>query len=190
MTPEKFQIISICLSGGQILATLIGFILVVVQISRTRRWNKLHFTRGFIDEEKLLRLKDNTSKYLTKHGVVWKDGGKITSIQAQKLSNDLEAQRNLNAYLNLFENLGTAVNIGAADEKATYATYGYLLPSTFDFFQEYIKSERQSADDEEIYIELEKLAELWQMAIADKKRRVKLLIEEVHRSRGTKRYPY
>lgn len=98
-----------------------------------------------------------------------------TFIEAEKLHNRALSQEDIyqkivaksdllkavTHVLGLFEDTSIAIQTGYADEVVLYRSLRFMVTWNFDCLMPYIRQERQMPDGQDLYVELEKLANAW-----------------------------
>lgn len=77
------------------------------------------------------------------------------------ISKDTTINNAVITVLNQFETLSVAIQKGFADEDTLLTNLGFRIPFYFKTLEPYIKELRKQLDDEDLFIETEKLSRAW-----------------------------
>jgi hypothetical protein len=156
----------------QCAATIVGLgalFLLWWQIRETRLWNKLNSPHNFGDSEKTSRLEKDLYENLRQINV--DPRAAIDDSDVEKIISDDSAYISLKAYLNDLENICAAVGIGSVDKECAYAVHSCRVIEVHKQFSKFISAIQKKLDDPEVYIELQKVAAIWETRVL--KQRVK-----------------
>jgi hypothetical protein len=136
---------------------LVSLFLLWWQNKQINKWNKLNSPYNFINVSLLSEL---SRKYFDAFDRLDIDPHKfhLSDKDTDAIYEDNEAFISVTAYLNHLENICTAISIGCADDDCAYAVHANGIMRSYNKFDSFISKMRKSLDDDEIYIELEKVA--------------------------------
>lgn len=137
---------------------IVGLFLVWYQIKMTNAWNKVNTQHSLLGdlptEEQERRFAEIYRKY--------KQSDDAISIQAaEEIYKILDEDTCIKYVLNKFEQLCAAINANTIDENYAYAVHAAKITAKFTLFENYVNYMRKINKDDEIYLELEKVATRW-----------------------------
>lgn len=175
----------------QFIATFIGLIGIFLlwwQIRQTNIWNKLNSFKEFLDVSRTYELDKDLYEKL--RAIEVDPNSYIREEDVQKILSNDSAHLAVKAFLNDTENLCSAIRIGAIDYEGAYAVHSARVIAIYERYKKFIDSVRKNHDDDEIYIELEKIALEWSkkhLRKVDKERqKVEELKRELNDEKGVK----
>ena len=168
---------------------LTSLIFIWYQIRQARLWNKLKSEFNFLNLSKDAEFElavQNAFKALAIPIV-----GRSTALDAAEVTKvfaDENARHAIKTFLNYFENMCAAINVGHADEDLAFAVHSAEVLRTYMLFQPVIAEIRAVYKDDELFVELEKTCLRWK-AIEETKRKeqqqaVQRLKQKLEKSRG------
>jgi len=83
-----------------------------------------------------------------------------------KVKNDPEIYSRIRVFINVLEDASIAIQCKYVDEKILYKSLASAIPYVFKELEPYIRALRIIKRDDELYIEIEKLAHAWMVNIA------------------------
>lgn len=165
---------------------LLSLVLIFKQLRDSRLWNKLHFTytffpnplefeamETFLDERISFWKRDLELSDLEVKALI---GNKpLTAEEKKKLSESFgpsadkskvdqemyEAGRKLKLYLNQIESYCAAISSGIIDSESARHVYSYKFHRAYEKALPWIKKIRSLKNEQEIYIETEKILDKW-----------------------------
>lgn len=78
-----------------------------------------------------------------------------------RITQDADCLAVVTTVLGLYEDTAVAIHEGFADERPLYRSLAFLVPWTLRQLREYIEEERKRGRAEDLYIDLQRLAEAW-----------------------------
>ncbi len=167
---------------------VIGVYLLWYQIKTTHLWNKANSQHVLLsnlpsqeDEAFVWKLVEASEK---------DHKGAITEMASREIYENLDNWVKLKSFLNKFEQLCAAINAKTVDESYAYAVHSARITDVYFKFHHYIDYIRVIADDDEIYIEIQKVASRWHERYKNTKKsreaQLKELGEKLNNSSGTK----
>lgn len=165
---------------------LVSLIILWRQIKQASLWNKLrtqHDLWGCLPDEnldksvlKILRSKNQD------------ENRKIPKELSENIYNDAEMFTTFKTYLNKYEQFSAAINVGAMDEDYAYRMHSARICYVYNTFENFIKILRERREEDEFYIELQRLASKWQKRTQKEKKRreskIKKLEDELIKEHG------
>lgn len=165
-----------------ILQVLISFIgvggvfLLWYQIRTTNKWNKANSQHSMLSNLPSQEIEICVWNIVDK--LEKDDTGSITEKSAAKVYENIENWVKVKSFLNSFEHLCAAINAKSIDEDYSYSVHSARITDIYYKFQHYITFIRKLSNDDEIYIELQKVASRWHERYIDtKNKRKKQLIK-------------
>jgi hypothetical protein len=129
------------------------------QINQVNKWNKILSAADFVDAERVERLLDKLDAELIRLEIPTR--GVLLVADAERIRADTEACKALTRYLTYFERLAAIINIGAIDNDLAYQFMVCDVLKAQEQFANFINHKRACNNDDEIMIELDKLACRW-----------------------------
>lgn len=173
---------------GMMFIGLISLFLLLYQIRQTNLWNKLRSEHNF-NQPSHLKVNKQLLEAAKEAGVDL--NGRLTAINDDELKKIVGSDETfylLTMCLCDFKNICAAINIGAADKDLTYATHSHRSVSTYKAYKPVIDFLRKRDKDDEIYIELEKVAlefeEKHIQSVGSQKLAVKKLETQLEKTKG------
>lgn len=164
------------------LAAVLGLYLVWYQIKVTNQWNRANTQHQLLSnlpsqelEEHVWNLVESLSR---------DHNGRLEKSCAATIYAHVENWVAVRTYLNKFEQLCTAVNAKALDNRYAYDMHGAKVIDAFRTFEYYIEYARERARDGTIYLELEMVATDWRTLTESEELKVRAKHEELKRSRS------
>ena len=144
------------------LIALWGVYLAWKQLNQVNMWNRVKSAADFIDVERGEKLLDKLDAELTRLELPTR--GVLLAADAERIANDPEAYKAVTRYLTYFERLAAVINIGAIDNDLAYQFMVCDVVNAQERFSNFISHKRASNNDDEIMIELDKLAHRWRQS--------------------------
>ena len=139
---------------------LLSLFLLWWQSLQTNQWNKLNSPHNFIDVPLLSKLTQNYNDAFNKLGINPRKN-EFTEGETNKIYSDNDAFHAVSAFLNNLENVCAAVSIGCVDEDCAYAVHASGVIRSYYKFSSFINKLRKDFENDEICVELEKIACKW-----------------------------
>lgn len=146
----------------QLLVTAVALFSVLLawrQMSQTVRWNKLQAHHSFFRETPNRQLEKQVYEHAARIGVSIDRA--VPPVDLGKIYADRDALFAVKAYLDEYEELCTAVNVGTVDEDLAFAIDSARVLKAYRVFDPFIRELRERLKNEELYVELEKVALRW-----------------------------
>jgi len=151
-------------------------------------WNKLNSFQASTDVTRIYNLDKELYTQLRKIQI--DPSAFISDEDVEKIHADDAAHLAVKAFLNDIENLCAAISIGAVDYEGAYAVHSARIVAVYARYKKFIEAVRQKYDDDEIYVELEKIALAWQKKYLQtkeiEKQKVQKLKAELDAAKGVK----
>jgi hypothetical protein len=129
---------------------------------RTVTWNKLNATFTFLNDSVFSERERAAAEYLNHFGIELIHATEpLNRGTVEQLRNDFEACFHLKALLNLMEDWATAVKVGLVDHETAYATISGQFIRYGGVLMPFIESHREITNDDEFYIEFERIYLEW-----------------------------
>ena len=164
-----------------------GLILLWYQIKLTNAWNKANSQHQMLSN--LPSKEDEAFVWKLLEPLTKDESGSITEEAAQAIYSSIDNWVRVKAFLNSFEQLCAAINAGTIDENYAYSVHSARITDVYFRFKNYISYIRVVSNDDEIYIELQKVASRWHERYkATKEERdsqLKALKESLENNKGT-----
>jgi Domain of unknown function (DUF4760) len=139
------------------------------QIKQTVLWNKLQAHHTFFRDIPSRHLERQLYRAADRIGVDVDEP--LSPAAVEKFLDDDGALFALRAYLDEYEELCTAINVGTVDEDLAFAIDSARVEKTYRIFEAFIRELRKVADDDEIHLELEKVALRWNRREVERRRK-------------------
>lgn len=149
---------------AQLALTLKQLRLAREQQDSTILWNRLTATFSFFPDEVFLRREDAMVAALRPIGIDFFDRMAtmpLTEAEVNTIVGDSNTYRTIRNYLNVLEDYALAVRVGVVDRDCGYAQMSAIVITRESFFRRLISHSRVKRGDDELYIELEQLANDW-----------------------------
>ena len=137
-----------------------SLILVWYQIRVSTKWNKLKEALSYLNNSNITEYEENLIK---KTKGKYKLNEELSTDSIDEIFESKELYFGVKKYLDEIEKISSAVNIGAFDYDFAYTTFSPKVIYNYKTFKNFITKIRSDNDDDnEIYVELEKLALDWE----------------------------
>nr|WP_320114041.1 DUF4760 domain-containing protein [uncultured Desulfuromonas sp.] len=141
---------------------LISLFLLWWQIRQNNIWNKLRSEHNFIQKWHL-EFEVNMIKAAQTIGIDLKfRPGPLSDDEISKIVSSEDVLASVTMLLCDIENICAAIRIGAADNDLAYATHSSRIVARYKMFEPLIEYMRTRENDDEIYIEFQKIALEWE----------------------------
>ena len=147
----------------QLAVTTLGLVSLVLlwwQIRRTTAWNKLQSHHEFFHDKPSSVAEKQMLDVL--HRLEIDRYTPLSEEQAKQIFDDPEASFAAKCWLNEFEDLCAAVNVGTVDKDYAYALEAERVVRNYRLFEQLILWIRNTLGIPEVYIELETVALEWE----------------------------
>lgn len=153
--------------------TAVAIVLGFVQVRQTKKqlhdnrtWNKMSFALTYLPSFDMFfewekRLDETLIKLIQRTEPLQPE-----EVRALFLEENSATHQLLKAYLNALEAYCLAVNCGLASEEVAEKIWGYKLVRHYKELLPYITTARHKAQNDEIFIELERLCKKWAAGIS------------------------
>lgn len=138
---------------------LLAIVLLWWQMRQAAIWNKLRAHHSFFKDIPSLELDLLLQKTLRDFEIDYHKP--LTDESLKMIEKDIEAIHAVKAYLNEYEELCAAVNVGTVDEELAFATDSARVIHAYSTFERFIAWRRELFSNNGIYLELEKLSKRW-----------------------------
>lgn len=151
----------------QTILTSVGLgslVLVWWQIKQATLWNRFN-QNTVITSKPSTESEAKTVAAFKAHGIDFDDvryNHKLSESEAQSLLDDKNATNAIKLYLNEFEEMCAAIRVGAVDPDFAYALKYLQVTRLYRNLVSYIDAVRKKFNDTDIYVEFQKVAELWE----------------------------
>lgn len=143
---------------------LFSLILIWWQIRQTRLWNKLNVTKEFCKFETISLTEKGIVSALNIIGIELRQKQIPLKIeQAQLIIDKHEVFLSVAHHLNDLEVLAGIVHSGMVDTDMIYSIHNSRVIRLYRIFQQFIEELRRQRNDEDLFIEFEKLALAWEL---------------------------
>jgi len=146
-------------------------------MERTSNWNKIHATYTFFDLERNTKIEKQL--YDAGKKIEVRFLGTLTDEELDKLVKDNDTFVYAKEFLNDFETLCAAYQIGALDKKLAFHLHGTRVVKEFKVLHPFITWLRKKFNDEGILIEIQKTAKEWEKLLAEEQDDLEKLREKV-----------
>ena len=136
---------------------LLSLLGIYYQIRQNTRLNSFNY----VDVQIFRELEKDLFATTKKLGINLRSGEPVTPEEAQEIAEDDDALFAVKAYLTNVENLALAVEIGAVDEDIAYRMHSVIVIQAYDVFRSFIDRLRKTFNENDIYRDLETIAERW-----------------------------
>ena len=141
------------------LAGVGGLVLLWYQIKSTHLWNKANSQHQLLSN--LPTREDEAFVWNLLEPLAKDEWGSVTEESAKEIYSSIDSWVRVKAFLNCFEQLCAAINAKTIDENYAYSVHSARITDIYYKFKNYIHYIRTVSDDDEIYIEMQKVASRW-----------------------------
>lgn len=161
-----------------------GLVLVWYQIRLSNMWNRASQQHQMLQN---LPPEEHEKRVWKIFEAQEKDkNGYITAGAAELIYDDVDSWVCVKTFLNKFEHLCASISAGFIDDEYAYSVHSARVCDVYFKFSNYIRYARDLANDEDIYIELQKVAKRWRERTQEAEARRKHEEAILDQSRGTK----
>lgn len=159
--PLAIVMLGIATSG----ATIIGAVLIVLQLRQTHLWNRRIATQTACNEF--------NSPHIYEHWKAFRKRVALGPVSHGSLNPDEEAS--VMVLLSYFETIGLLVKHNILDEELVFDCFGSLVPKLAESFDDCVQSFRKERNDKRVYERFSEMA----MRFAIRSRKLKPTLVEV-----------
>lgn len=171
------------------MAGLAAIFLLWWQIRQTNVWNRLNSFQAFLDVSRTYNIDKELYAQLRKIEI--DPHALLSDKDVAKIYTDDAAYLAVNAVLNDADSLCAAIRIGAVDPDGAYAIHSARVIRMYENYIKFIEESRLRYSDDEIFIEMEKIALAWKKQHLQtkevKKQKVQRLKADLHAGEGVRK---
>ena len=159
---------------------LYSILLVKRQINESTHWNRVNAAYALLHSQCLHDRKKNMIDALEKIKISLNHNHEISDEDVVTIFKDTPAYTATMDYLNYVERVCAGISYEAFDESLLYEFYSESFMLTYTQFREFIRKYRhEHNDDEEFFIELEKISDKWKRDSEERMERSKYSLKKL-----------
>lgn len=144
-----------------------SLLLVWWQIRQATTWNRLQTHHNLLSYLSGAELEEEVFRIIAQVGV--DDQRRISRDACTRILETPTWFVPVKTFLNKFEHLCSAINVGAVDERYAFSVHAARVVQVFTTFESFIDVAREHRGIDEIYIELQRVAVKWLEKMAEAK---------------------